>query len=454
MRTIFSRRIFSLHTVVVHYSLLLYYFHFVHSHFSSTLTSYDKPIEKFLQPIPFYPPTFYIPLYFGQEVSGIWAKVNNNSDNIYPYLTIQIFNETRFSIVGNNSKELRVHAIGKLSVHEISDVLNVVKNTSLVWSNNNDGEEDVVDLTRFPVTVEWAVEIEFFVWCSKTRLFYARSSEFTYEEFIKSTGRGYYTSTIYRVVTGMVIDNPIITEFVIGMKWEGMVCGKYNKETLRWEWGCYPLAGMPIQSFRWEPNEPSFPRNESIESCICVTQPLGLWRVCDCGVSTSTLWTKHYKASAGPVSGYVTFSKPMEEPVVKIPPSRLQTELRVSYPRQSNTTGALPLHIQNTSATTKTVLYSTNKPKDAMLILDESKRTVEVQWSSSSDKVGSELNVTVYWGVVENDACPRESAGNVIDPLRGVCWMSCPLGTASMATLSRITNRYDASLFINNSNYD
>eukprot|EP00759_Apiculatamorpha_spiralis_P042522 PhF_6_TR40518/c0_g3_i5/m.60672 len=281
-----------------------------------TLTTSYHPTFLF-QDVSFHPYTFFLPSVEDKNIYGIHAKVRiANSPTVIGIPASSLVQPERFSIMGNDTKEFQLEVAMSVAKVNRSDLGQVVRNVTVVFFPK---EEYNVEYSY--ASIEWDTMLEGYVWCQSCHRHVRMRENPTLGTYLRISDRasGAVAMTLVSWVCGMVILNALESEFLASRALYGLVCGKYNVERERWEWGCYPAMNQPIAYTNWADGEPRY-TNDS--ACIYVRPKDARWKVVDCTVlQPNTIWQKPFTPEAGPISGIVTIAKPLRTTIFSNTPN-------------------------------------------------------------------------------------------------------------------------------------
>eukprot|EP00759_Apiculatamorpha_spiralis_P005671 PhF_6_TR13397/c0_g1_i2/m.21289 len=398
--------------------------------------------------IPLNPNMFWLPVYTDKNIIGVSVEVLGGMRT--PSVCIENNNSTltRFIITGNDTTSFRLETKDEVQVSDIRDIYDVVKSVHFRWGENESVSKGDI------VQIKWTLLRVLFDWCTQCHAFIRWSPIITYSGISETQP----SKIMY--ITGLTIENPGVTAYLVNQGREGMVCGSYNVETVQWEWGCYPVAKKRINYTNWAIGEPKY---ENDTACVYV-QLDGTWRVTDCDVPTDLLYQAWLKPKARPFYGYITYGSPTMTsslPIMNDDDDGMPTSVRSSF-NVSLDRSISRLEILRKQSTTTTVSAYVAGGVGVHLYQNESAVTIEWEFdnivSFLRQTATTEVMVQIYWGVHDViTGCPY-NADTVIDPVRGICYrinlVSLSSSLSNCAVYPSIVGPYDMWLFTNNSNYE
>eukprot|EP00759_Apiculatamorpha_spiralis_P005673 PhF_6_TR13397/c0_g1_i4/m.21291 len=218
---------------------------------SDVVTSYYDLRQYLLGSIPINKELYWAPWFPDKSFIGVSIRVINVSTSS-PTVGItpqDIADINRFNITGNNTFAFTLVVKKNVSVNDMKDVYDVVRNVSVFWPHGRDSKD-------VGVALEWHCEREGLLWCPACKRYVRRIPDlYTYENIV--TGRFHFESTL-GVMSGFVVLNDEETKFLVDKQFYGLACGRYNVETIQWEWGCDPVAKKRINYTNWASGEPKY----------------------------------------------------------------------------------------------------------------------------------------------------------------------------------------------------
>eukprot|EP00759_Apiculatamorpha_spiralis_P005670 PhF_6_TR13397/c0_g1_i1/m.21288 len=395
--------------------------------------------------IPLNPNMFWLPVYTDKNIIGVSVEVLGGMRT--PSVCIENNNSTltRFIITGNDTTSFRLETKDEVQVSDIRDIYDVVKSVHFRWGENESVSKGDI------VQIKWTLLRVLFDWCTQCHAFIRWSPIITYSGISETQP----SKIMY--ITGLTIENPGVTAYLVNQGREGMVCGSYNVETVQWEWGCYPVAKKRINYTNWAIGEPKY---ENDTACVYV-QLDGTWRVTDCDVISKGMRACVPILSAGPVAGLITLlsQPPPRLPQLQQPPNDMQF-LTVNVTMDPSRV-LIPSHMfpscRNMTDDQQQIVFYMEDDTG----LKPVRRTCnDFEWDHNKvlsllKTRGDHVTVTMYWAVHDvTTGCPY-NADTVIDPVRGICYQTnyCD-GMTNRAVYPSIVGPYDMWLFTNNSNYE
>eukprot|EP00759_Apiculatamorpha_spiralis_P003713 PhF_6_TR11722/c0_g1_i2/m.19121 len=216
---------------------VLFFLEPIHSNYLVSTSTYTTPVTDIFKDIPFNPKTFYLPIYQFKGYSGITVRLLVNNDtslsdkNDAVAICVNIFNSSRFHILGNMTTTLSFRAVSNVSVHELQDMIAILRNITLVWKQGPH-----FNLTRHIYVFEWYIERDGCMWCPQCfRYIKTEWGDMNYMDI--TVGE----STLWSpagVIKGVYIRNERENNFLRDNNFWGMTCGKFSVENNQWEWGC------------------------------------------------------------------------------------------------------------------------------------------------------------------------------------------------------------------------